>query len=239
MKARSHARTTTRSCPASNSQIAEQIMMRSRSSSSIPPRPKCQLFLPTLSITASNNNTCNSTTSQLGQIQAQLQRNLIRTKPINLHILLHAKSIIQQEAMIALLPIRIIHLRPPPNTLQSSNRKTLRLLAKRPLGLPRPIMIQHIRMRNQRRRPMAIDEQPEIPRTHDHARPLEFLEGGNGGEFGGDADDGFVVLAYGIGAIGDLDEEVASPQSGEFLLRPEQGHVPQTFGQDVVVWCEE
>mmetsp|Transcript_10098 Transcript_10098/g.18429 ORF Transcript_10098/g.18429 Transcript_10098/m.18429 type:complete len:200 (+) Transcript_10098:136-735(+) len=184
----------------------------------IPPRPECQLFLPALSIgntrtaTANANTTTNTTTNatsttsttsrQHRQIQAELQRNLIRTKPIHLHVRFHAKSVIQQKPVIALLTVRIVNLLSPPNGLQRRDRETLRLLAERPLRLPRSQVIEHVGVRNQRRRPAAVDQQAEVTGAHDHARPPEFLEGGNAREFRCYGDDGIVVLPYGIGAIG-------------------------------------
>mmetsp|Transcript_8820 Transcript_8820/g.19093 ORF Transcript_8820/g.19093 Transcript_8820/m.19093 type:complete len:228 (-) Transcript_8820:371-1054(-) len=209
----------------------------------VPPRPECQLLLPALSIVdavnASGRRRRRRRRRGQSQIQAELQRNLVRTESIHLDVPLDAKSVIQQKPVIALLTVRIVNLLSRPDGLQRRDGETLRLLAERPLRLPRPQVIEHVGVRHQRRRAVSVDQQSEVSRAHDHARPSEFVEGGHRCEFGGDGDDGIVVLAYGVGAIGYLDEEVTSAESGEFGFVPEDGHVAEGLGKDVVVGSEE
>mmetsp|Transcript_19069 Transcript_19069/g.54959 ORF Transcript_19069/g.54959 Transcript_19069/m.54959 type:complete len:422 (+) Transcript_19069:563-1828(+) len=169
----------------------------------------------------------------------QLQRNLVGAKAIDLTVVFHGETIIQQEAMVALLSVGVIDLGPSRYALKRRDGKGLPLVVKGPLGLPRPVVIEHVGIRDQGAGPVPVDLQAKVAAAHAHPGPLELVEGGNVGQLRGDVADGVVVLGDRLVPVGNLRQEVRTGQLGQLVVGPEDGHVGQGRGEDVVVRDEE
>ena len=100
-------------------------------------------------------------------------------------------------------------------------------------------MIEHVGVRHQGAGPVPVDLQPKVAAAHAHPGPLELVEGGDVGQLRGDVADGVVVLSDGLVPVGDLRQEVRAGQLGQLVVGPEDGHVGQGRGKDVVVRGEE
>lgn len=60
---------------------------------------------------------------------------LVGAETICLLVGLDREAVVQQEAMIAFLPVAVIHLRPPPDAVQRGDREAPPLVIVRPLRL--------------------------------------------------------------------------------------------------------
>ena len=95
-------------------------------------------------------------------------------------------------------------------------------------------MVEHVRVWNQCRCPVAIDLQPKISRTHAHSRPLEFLQRANLCQ-GRDLTNGIIVFGDRFVAIFNLLQQVTPHQTIELLWRPENWHVAEGLWQYFII----
>ena len=63
---------------------------------------------------------------------------LVGAKPVSLLVGLNREAVVEQEPVVALLAIAVVHLSPPANGVQRRDRERSALIVVSPLSLPRP-----------------------------------------------------------------------------------------------------
>ena len=84
------------------------------------------------------------------------------------------------------------------------NSKRLSFFIKGPLSFSRPIVIQHVSMRDQCRSPVSINLQSKVPTAYTHACPFEFVQGAQVQQLWTGNGNGMIVFGNGLVAVIDL-----------------------------------
>ena len=95
-------------------------------------------------------------------------------------VIVQREAVVDEEARVALAPVRVEHLLPSLDGLQADDREAVQRVVERPLGVrvgyvPRLLVVEHVRVWHQPVRLHAVQHQAEDAGDDHQARPHELV----------------------------------------------------------------